>query len=202
MIKARAILCMAFTVINVACGKSGTGLAQTGDFVTHLTEDNIALFLEETKAVSLGKRDDMLPEDIGTYLDRHLAPKGSFHSKTKFEIPGYPEQETEMKLDRDEYISQVLEGQNLIADYETTIEIKKIKIENGGRSATVTTVSTDHGKMPWPDGQGEEKMVPIKGSSECEQRLIVSLKNYIQMADASCKTVISFLPFGDKPLGE
>ena len=197
----RAFLCAAFAVI-AACGGARTAAAQSSDFVTQLTEDNIALFLEETKTVSLGKRDDMLPEDIESYLNHHLAPKGSFRSKTKFEIPGYPIQEAEMKLNRDEYIAKVLEGQDLIADYETAIEIKKIKIENGGRAAMVTTVSTEHGKLPWPDGQGNEKTVPVKGHSECEQKLIVSLSNYIQMADADCATVISFLPFGDKPLGE
>lgn len=197
----QTVLCMALAVM-AACGGTRAAMAQGGDFVTQLTEDNIALFLDETKTVSLGKREDMMPEDIESYLNRHLAPKGNFRSKTKFEIPGYPVQETEMKLNRDEYIAKVLEGQGLIAEYETTIEIKKVKIENGGRSATVTTASTEHGKMPWPDGQGEEKIVPIKGHSECEQRLIVSLSNYIQMADANCATVISFLPFGDKPLGE
>lgn len=183
-----------------ASGARGA-LAADEDFITRMTDDNVALFLEEVREVSLGKRDDMMLEDIEAYLGRHLAPKGSFRSKTRFEIPGYPVQETEMKLGRDEYIENVLQGQNLIRDYETAVEIKSIKIGNGGKSAEVETVSTDRGKMPWPDSQGEEKLVSIEGKSTCAQRLIVSFNNYIQMADAACETVIKFLPFGDKPLG-
>ena len=200
MTKAQSAVCIILATIMLQA--PAAAVAQTADFVTQLNENNIALFLEETKTVSLGKRDDMLPEDIETYLARHLAPKGSFKSKTKFEIPGYPNQDMEMKLSREEYIKSILDGQNLISDYETTIEIKKMEIENGGRAANVTTISTDHGKMPWPNGQGEDKLVPMKGTSECEQRLIVSFNNYIQMANATCTTVITFLPFGDKPLGE
>ncbi|HEY8190848.1 MAG TPA: hypothetical protein VIG74_00385 [Alphaproteobacteria bacterium] len=172
------------------------------DFVMSLDSKNIRAFLEETNKVSLGQRDDMTPENIAAYLDRHLAPKGKFNSKTTFQIPGYPPQNADMKLDKQGYIDNVMQGRGLISGYTTAIEIKDIKISGIGKAATISTISTDSGEMPWPGENGEQKPVPISGKSTCEQTLIVSLDHYIQMAGAECVTEITNRPFGGKPLGE
>jgi hypothetical protein len=182
---------------------AATAFAQMDDdFVLSLDRQRIQAFLEETNKVSLGQRDDMAPEDIAAYLNRHLAEKGKFTSQTTFEIPGYPPQRANMKLDKQGYIDNVMQGQGLISNYTTAIEIKDIKITGLGKAATIKTVSTDSGEMPWPSEQGERKLVPISGVSECEQKLIVSVNNYIQMAGAECTTKITFKPFGDRKLGE
>jgi len=195
------IFCMV-VFVSLLGVRAADSLAQSDDFITKLTEKNVADFLKETNSVSLGYRDDMAMDDVQKYLNRHLAPKSNFHSKTTFEIPGYPAQETEIEVKKKDYITNILDGKGLISNYQADLEIKKIKIAGTGRSATVTTTSHDSGELPWPDAQGNERMVPIRGVSECEQKLTLSLSNYVQILNASCSTTIKFLPFGNTPLGE
>lgn len=196
------IMRMAAIFTLAICAARASFAQMDDDFVMSLDQQRIQAFLEETNRVSLGQRDDMTPEDIAAYLNRHLMEKGKFNSQTTFEIPGYPPQQADMKLDKQGYIDNVMQGQGVIANYTTAIEIKDIKITGLGKAATIRTVSTDSGEMPWPDEKGERKPVPINGVSECEQKLIISVSNYIQMAGAECTTKITFKPFGDKKLGE
>lgn len=172
------------------------------DFVMSLTEDNIVAFLEDVRTMAIGKNDYFSDREIATYFKKHLANKGQFRSKTLYEIPGYPPSETDLKVGKKEYIEQILQGQGTIHDFETSIEIQEINIAGTGKSATLTTTSIEKGKMPWPNSQGTNELVSIEGRSECEQRIILSLSHYIQMASADCDTTISFMPFGDTPLGE
>lgn len=176
--------------------------AGNADFVTVLTADKIQAFLEESRNLAVGRDIATAQEDITRYFQNHLAEKGVFKSKTRYELPGFPAQEGEMKLNKEEYIAYVIEGRDLLEDYRTTIEVRAIEISGSGRSATIQTTSTERGKMPWVDEQGNPALIPIDGVSDCEQRLVVSPANYIQLAQADCNTLISFSPFGDTPLGE
>lgn len=176
--------------------------ASVEDFVTRLTQENIRSFLEEAKAVSTARSLERTPEDISAWLNRHLAPKGSFRSMTKFALPGFPVREVEMKLDKQQFIESVLGGQSLFENYQTSVEIKEMKIASSGRSVTLKTRSTEKGELPWTDGAGKSELIPVEGFSDCTQKIVISPANYIQMADADCRTEISFAPFAGKPLGE
>ncbi len=171
------------------------------DFAQTLDESSVKAFVEELRAVSTGQDADAAQGDAAAYLKNHLADKGSFRSKTTYEMPGYPVQEVEMEFQKSEFIDNIANGNGLLQDYETSVAIEDLNISNGGRSATFKAKISEKGRIPWPDGRGGQEMVPIKGSSDCQEKVIVSLNNYMQLADADCATTISFAPF-DKPLGE
>lgn len=173
------------------------------DFITTLNEQNIRAFLNEVDEISTGQRMDMLDEDLADYFNNHIADKGLFKSKMRYEIPGYPTQETEMELDKVQYINSVIRSRAMMEDYHADIDIQDLKIHNSGRSATFTSVVTEKGQMPFPKDPkkpNEVQMIPITGKSTCDQKLIVSFNHFIQMAEAECETFISFDPFGGKPL--
>lgn len=173
------------------------------DFITSLDENNIRAFLRDVGEVSTGQRPEMMDDDVANYFDNHMANNGKFESKMRYEIPNFPTQETEMKLNKEQYINAVLKGRYMMENYRSTIDLQDLKINGNGQSATFTSVITEKGKMPFPTDPkkpNEVEIIPIEGKSTCDQRLIVSYNNFIQMARADCSTVISFDPFGDKPL--
>ena len=190
---ARLVLC-----VLAFCAAAAPARAETENqeaFVRVLTEDNIRAFLEEARAISTSRMLDMGEDEIAAYLDRHLSGKGSFRSTTTYEIPGYPLQEVPMEYAKDEFIASVVEGQGLMEDYETALDISSIKIAGNGQSASLRAVISENGRIPWPDGKGGTEMVTVKGLSECDQKVAISLTNYIQLVDTDCKTVITFAPF-------
>ncbi len=173
------------------------------DFVTALNERNIRAFLEEVSAISTGQRPDLLDDDVANYFNNHVSDKAVFKSKMHYDIPNFPSQATEMKLNKEEYIGTILQGRFMMEDYQSNIEIRDLKIGGGGKNATFTSVITEKGRMPFPKDPkkpNDVEMIPIEGQSTCRQRLIVSFNNFIQMARAECETDISFDPFAGKPL--
>lgn len=172
------------------------------DFINTLNENNIRDFLEEVREISTGQRPDMLDDDVANYFDNHMADSGKFESTMRYDIPGYPTQEITMKLDKKKYINSVVNGRHMMEDYNTSVEIRTLDITRGGKQAKLVTVTKEKGRMPVPQKDGQEEIVPVTGESKCEQILIVSTNNFIQMKSADCATVIKFDPFGGKPLGE
>lgn len=191
-------LCLA----AVLCAQATLAAAAEEAFVTGLTEENIVGFLQDMRHRSMGENGDFGPDETIAWLERHMNPGGRFVSNLRYEIPGYPTQDTEMTLGRDDFIAGVVEGRSVIRDYSTLIKIEEMKISGSGQSATVRTTGTEKGLMPWPNEKGEQEYVPVEGHSDCQQKIAVSLNNYIQLSEADCKTVITFLPFGGKPLEE
>lgn len=194
-------------ILTGACAlifSAGAQAESRPDFITALNESNIRAFLAEVGEISTGQRPEMLDEDVVNYFQNHLADKGVFESKMRYELPGFPPKDTEMRLKKDEYIATVVNGRYMMQDYSSTIHIEDLKIGGGGKSATFTSTVIEKGKMPMlkdPEKpEGDVEIIPIEGKSVCEQRLIVSFNNFIQMARAECDTVISFDPFGNKPL--
>ncbi len=159
-------------------------------------------FLEDVKDVSIGKRPEMTHDELMDYFNSHLANKSLYKSMTRFEIPGFPAKDIEMKLGKEEYIDKIINGRETLEEFNASLEVKALEITHGGKLATIKTISTETGRMPWADQSGQTKYIPVEGHSECDQKLIVSLTGTIQMAGADCLTTISFAPFGDKPLGE
>jgi len=177
--------------------------ARPDDYVTSLNEDNIRGFLKEVGDISTGQRADMLNDDVIDYFNNHMADRGKFKSTMRYEIPGFPTHDTEMKLDKEQYINTIVNGRHMMEDYQSTIDIQDLKISGNGKSATFTSVITEKGKMPFPKDPkkpNDVDIVPIEGKSKCDQRVIISYNNFIQMAGAACQTIISFDPFGGKPL--
>jgi hypothetical protein len=173
------------------------------DFVSALNENNIRAFLRDVTEISSGQRPEMLDDEIINYFDNHTADQAVFKSKMSYDIPGFPLTENEMKLDKQQYITMIANGRYVIQNHEVDIKIDNLKIGNGARSATFQSTITEKGRMPFPkdpEKPDDLQIIPIEGKSVCQQRVIVSYNNFIQTAKADCETLISFDPFGNKPL--
>ncbi|MBU0800518.1 MAG: hypothetical protein KKA05_05880 [Alphaproteobacteria bacterium] len=175
--------------------------------VTKLDKNNITAFIQEVQHIVMNGSATMTQPEIADYFKKHIAEKAMFDSTMKYEMPGYPAQENAMQIGKTEYIDGILNGASMMKSYEHSVEIKKIEIGKGGRSAHVTTVTREKGEMPWPkqgegeDGPPELVPMPVSGTSTCEQTIIISLTNYIQMQRAECYTALSFDPFENEELG-
>ncbi|PJB73503.1 MAG: hypothetical protein CO093_00670 [Alphaproteobacteria bacterium CG_4_9_14_3_um_filter_47_13] len=195
-----------FILLHSACLSSAPAQAESDprpDFISVLNDENIRSFLKETSDVSTGQRASMSDQDVIDYFDNHIAEKGEFKSRMHYEIPGYPAQDNEIRLDKTHYIDTVVKGRHMLEDYRASIDIQNLKIKGNGKGATFTSIITEKGKMAVPkdpEKPEEIEMVPIEGKSVCEQRLVISFNNYIQMASADCTTTINFDPFAGKPL--
>lgn len=173
------------------------------DYVTQLSEQNILSFMREVSAIATGQRPNMLDDEVGDYLNNHVADQAKFESTMNYHIPGFPAKNIDLKLGKPEYIHSIITGRYTLQDYDTRIVIDDLDITNGGKRATFTSITDEAGMMPFPKNENDPndlEMVPIKGQSTCQQTMIVSFNNFIQMADAKCHTEISFDPFAGKPL--
>ena len=63
---------------------------------------------------------------------------------------------------------------------------------NDGRAALVVTTNYERGVIPVQGIMGDAQMLPVTGTSFCEQEVVLSDKKIIQMAEAECKTNIAF----------
>ncbi len=168
---------------------------------SQLSEENITAFIEEMNQVAMGHH-NLSPPDLETYLDDHLHEKGRYTSTITYDIPGYPAQNNEIKLDKESLSDSYRNITEETSGFETQITIENIEIKHRGQSATIQTLSKDKGTLHLPAEDGSEKSIPVKGSSHCEQNLRLSSQNMIQLVKAVCSTEIIFDPFGGKELDD
>lgn len=168
-----------------------TSPAFAQDVVDSLTEDNVRSFIETTTAVMSGDR-QMSEDELLEYLQNHLDERGIFKSLIRYNVPGFPSQETTMSLDRQQYIDNVTAGQKSLENYTTQVTVGAIRISQDGRKAVVQTSSHEQGTMPVEQEKGKQEMVPVEGSSTCTQTLVLGSENHIRMYSADCKTDITF----------
>ena len=163
------------------------------ELLKKMTQENVTAFIQEATEITAGKREDMTPEQIAEFLDRHLEKKAHFKSLIKYNIPGYPPQDTTMSLDKKEYIEGIAKGKETLEGYESEILIKSVKILKNGTEAMVQTNGYEAGIMPMPVEGGTTKNVPMEGNSICSQILVLN-DGIIQMYGANCETVVNFMP--------
>lgn len=157
-----------------------------------LTEDNVESFITEVAEVSGGQRENMDSYSVTHYFMNHIAENGQFTSKIEYAMPDMPASTRTLQMDKMNFISHILEGRKAMTRHETAVEIEYIQIADNGKRAKVMTTNYERGIMPIDDGMGEARMVPVTGTSYCEQEVILSGKNIIQMATANCSTNINF----------
>lgn len=188
-----ALFYILFTCVFLA----GTGINQNARAeikLKHLTEKNITQFIEKTTKMTSGQSLEASPEEIITYLKRHLSPKARFKSTMKYNIPGYPTQETSMSLEKKDFIESIEDGSQALSDYESEIRVRNIKISKDKTKATVQTTGTEKGIMPLSEDGVTSEDVPVEGTSNCTQ-IIMLEEGVIQMYSANCTTTIHFLPY-------
>lgn len=160
-----------------------------------LTRNNIKEFIKETTALTSGQKKDVSNDEIAFYLENHLDPDARFKSVVTFAMPGFPAQERELSVNKEEFIEQTLSGEKALGDYKNKIRVGSIKIAKNGRRASVKTTGIETGTMAIPNAEGGSEDVPVEGVSSCDQILKLSDSGNIQMYNANCKTTIEFEQF-------
>lgn len=160
--------------------------------VSQLNESNVKAFINEVTEVSGGLREDMDSYSIVTYFMKHIKEDGHFISRIDYSIPDYPETTRDLEMDRDTYISHIIQAMNDFEKHEAAVRIENVEIQENGRSALVITTNYERGVIPVQDIMGDAQMLPVTGTSYCEQEVVLSDKKIIQMAEAQCNTSIAF----------
>ena len=191
--KSLELLGLAAFNVMIAIILSATFLTKSHDTVSSLTETHVEKFIHEVTEIAGGQRHDMDPFTVTKYLMAHIADNSEFKSTIEYSMPDVSSSDSRtLEMDKMNYISYTLEGMKEMTKHETAVKIDYIKITDDGKSATVTTTNYERGVMPVEDGAGEAQMMPVNGTSYCEQRLVLSTKHIIQMAGATCSTNIDF----------
>jgi len=153
---------------------------------SQLTRENIENFVQKTTNLT-HQGSGLDASDITSFLQKHLYDKGIFRTIITYHIPGYPPQPQNMSLDKELFIENVLEGQETIENYNSTVEITDIQIKDGGQTATIRTDGQESGIMP----VDKKQKASFEGQSECKQHLAIINKT-IQMISAECFTDVTF----------
>ena len=190
--KSMELMGLAALNVLVALVLSVTFLSHAGGKMDVLTEPSVTDFINEMSEISSGKRKDMDQFSVTSYFMDHIAQNGSFKTTLRYSIPEMPDDERQMEMDKMNFISHTLQGLQTMADRETLVKVEFVQIESGGKSAAVTTTNYERGMMPIDDGSGTVNMMPVQGTSYCEQKVIMNEKRIIQIASASCTTDITF----------
>ncbi len=190
--KSVELLGLAAFNIFIAIILSATFLTNSSAAVNALTESNVSTFITEVAAVSGGQRHDMDSYSITSYFMSHISENGLFTSTIEYSLPDMDSSSRTLEMDKMNFISHVLQGMKAMEKHEAAVKIEYIKIADNGKSASVMTTNYERGVMPVEDGMGDARMVPVTGTSYCEQELVLSAKNVIQMATANCSTNIDF----------
>jgi hypothetical protein len=154
-----------------------------------LTESNIKSFIEQSTRMTSRSLDTSV-DTVVAFFETHLHSDARFKSTLTFHIPENPSQEKSMTLDKNEFIENVRSGAQSLSDYKTDVRVSSVKISSDGRKATVQTKGTESGKM---SVEGHE--VPVEGQSSCDQIIMLSDDDIIQMYNANCNTDITFKNF-------
>ena len=126
---------------------------------------------------------------IAEYLMKHLDDSGTYTSTVQIDLPDAQEPEQKLDLDKKAYIGRVLEGLGTIRNHEEKTRVENIEIADDSRSARVVTTSFERGMIPSENESGRSVLVPVRGISYCEQKLVLKDET-IRMAGAVCSTSI------------
>jgi hypothetical protein len=170
-------------------------LILTSSFLTHvstvpkLTEDHITTFIREMNDISSGARADMDRFNVTSYFMKHVDDDSEYVDTVKFDLPQLqvPPQERTLKMSKLDYISHVLQEMDSAGVRRTQVDIENIEIADNGREATVVTVNRGSGMLPLQDNSGGSTMVPVIGTSFCEQTLALRREDIV-VQKTNCST--------------
>lgn len=179
--------------IFVALTLSATVLSGKGDEgIKTLTHENISAFVNDVAAISGGLKTEMDQHTIVEYFIAHMTENGRVKASISYKLAAEDEQQRDMDMGRMEYINYVLQGMKAMKKHETKTQIDFIDVADDGLSARVVTTNYERGMMPSQDSFGDEAMIPVIGTSYCEQRIVLAESEVIQMDGAECTTTINF----------
>lgn len=155
--------------------------------IDSLNNGNITFFVQDMTEITSGNDASMPQGHAIKFLERHLHPNARFKSAISYNMPGFPAQENSISLNKEQFIENIQAGSQTLEDYETSVEVRDIKISRDGRKATLNTIGYERGTMSASDQQ-----FPVEGNSFCTQIVKLSDKGVIQIYHANCKTTIQF----------
>ncbi len=156
---------------------------------THLTEAGVSSFINEMTAISLGQKPEMDQYGVTTWFMDHIDEAGKFVSTINIARPDSTEEQKVLEMDRMNYISHVLTGLKSVQDRKANVQIEYIKIEEGGKLASVIFTNTEQGSMP-VSNEGGDFMIPVTGTSYCEQKIVLQDKK-MKVSGATCTTNVN-----------
>lgn len=163
------------------------------EVLNSLTSENIEHFIQELTAVTTGQSKTLDVYGVTEYLMKHLPADGEYITAISFEDHNAEIQEEYMVMNRLTYISNILQAMKGVVAHEVTIKIENIDIAKNGKRAEIVISSLERGLMPMPDGSGGTRFMAMSTSTYCEQELILTDDNIIQLAITDCSTDINFL---------
>lgn len=161
--------------------------AQAQNKFDKLTDGNIRFFIEDLTNITSGVDLSADSGRIAAFLNRHLHPDARFKSEMQYKIPGFPAQSNSVALSKEDFIENIQSGSQVLENYQNETQILKINISKDKSKATILTQGRETGMMQ-VDGQA----MPVQGTSNCQQIIMLNEKGVIQMYNANCKTIISF----------
>ena len=185
---------LAFLVVTCVVCSSLAHAQNKKNRYKKFTNDNVREFIQDSTAITSVSNVQLDQRKVEQYLERHIDKDARFKTTITYIVPGMPEQEKTLSLNKQDYIAQVAEGANSVEHYHSDIDVQDVDISKNKKTASATTVSFETGIMEVPNPDGTVDSVPIEGRSECFQVLKLSKKGYIQMYSANCTTRMEFLP--------
>jgi hypothetical protein len=173
-------------------------LILSSSFLTHvkgaqkLTEDHVASFIHEMNDISNGARPGMDKYNIMSYFMKHVDDKGEFVDTVKYDFPDLQvaQEERTLKMTKLDYISHVMQEVDPSGEHKSSINIENIQIADSGQEARVVTTNRGNGMIPVQDNAGGATMVPVVGTSFCEQTLIMR-EGEILVHKTNCSTALN-----------
>lgn len=189
---------MGFATFNimVAIVLSTTFFSKTGEStrITELNKKHVEGFIETIADISAGQIENMDSFGITTYFMRHISDNGHFTSTINYNISGNfnDNKEEVMEMDKLGFISHVLNNLKGMQHHETKVNIDYIEISKDKKSASAIITTYERGMMPTVSAFGEDAMVPVSGTSFCEQQFAINDEKILQVTGATCSTNLDF----------
>jgi|GEM_PF-1461439 hypothetical protein len=156
---------------------------------SRLTETSVQAFVTEMDRVNLGTDPAMDSYSVTTWMMDHLDENSKFIINTNIAPANGEPREENVELGRMEYISHVLLEMKTMRDRESNVHIEYVKIDETGQTASVMYTNMEKGNIPYQN-EGEEYMMPVSGTSYCEQQLALKDK-VIRVLGTTCTSNVS-----------
>lgn len=156
---------------------------------SRLTETSVSAFVHEMNKIRLGQDPAADSFAVTEWLMEHIDETSKFIITSNLTpLNGMPVEE-KSELGRMEYISNALKEMKAIQARESNLNIEYVKIDETGMNASVIYTNMEKGNVPY-NNEGTEVMMPVAGTSYCEQK--VALRNkVIVVTGTACTSHVS-----------
>ena len=145
---------------------------------SRLTEASVSAFVEEMNRVSAGAMPESDSYSVTTWLMSHVDENSKFTTNMNISPANGEPREEKMEMGRMDFIGHVLQEMKAVQNRESSVHIEYVRVEDSGTTASVVFTNMEKGEVPYAN-EGEEYMIPVTGTSYCEQQL--ALKNKVIM---------------------